>query len=446
VTRGVERVYLLLRKDLLVLRRSPALVAILAAYPLMIAVLIGLAATYANAKPRVGLVDEDHLPPTIVVAGKRFHVDQTIDEISRNVKLVRLSPGEADRQLRDGRLVGVITVPPGFLTTLQGLVHSPHLILTTGEGGITPRVRQQMQALVYNLNLRLQRAFTAADRGYVNLLLHGGHGAVLGREFKVLGLDGTQRLLRELPSGPQVRKIEDFVHDARIALALAQQAVDATAHPIQLETPAQHGRSWALSAQVQAYALALTISFLSLLLAAGAIAAERDENVIGRLARGLVSFGQLVWAKVALAATVALLLGAIVSLIFAVATEAGNVTGGEPWQRLPLLAVGLVLAGASLGAIGALIGGLTREARTASLVAVLCVLPFVFLGLVPREIVPPAGWISNAFPFVHAVRFFAAALCDVSPWRTIVHESLWLVGLGAIFGVLASRGARRLAA
>jgi ABC-type multidrug transport system permease subunit len=444
--RPVSRVYLVLRKDLLVLRRSPALVVILVLYPVLIAVLIGLMATYANAKPRVALVDRDNLPATIIVAGKRFHVDQTIDEISRNVDLVRLSPEEADRQLADGRLIGVIEIPPGFLTTLKGLVFSPHLILKTGQGGITPRVEQQMQALVYNLNLRLQRAFTAADRGYVRLLVHGGRGTVLGREFDVLGLDGTQRLLDELPAGPQQRRIRDFVHDARIALGLAQQAIDATAHPIQLEIPPQRGRTWALGAQVQAYALALTITFLSLLLAAGAIASERDENVIGRLARGLVSLGQLVWAKVALAAVVAVLLGGAVALIFAVAIEAGRVTGGEPWQRLPLLVAGLVLAGAALGAVGALVGALAREARTASLVAILIVLPVVFLGLVPREIVPPAGWLSDLFPFTHAVRFFTSALYDVSPWRTIAYQTAWLVGIGGVFGLLARLGARRLAA
>jgi ABC-2 type transport system permease protein len=427
-----------------VLRRSPALLGVLVAYPVMIAVLIGLMATYANAKPRVALVDEDNLPVTIVVAGKTFHVDRTIDEISRNVKLVRLPPGEADRQLASGRLVAEIIVPEGFLAELQALVHSPHLTLKTGQGGITPRVRQQMQALVYNLNLRLQRAFIAADRSYVRLLLEGGTGTVLGRRFHVLGLDGARRLLAELPAGPKLNRIRDFVHDARLALGLAQLAVEATAHPIQLDVPSERGRTWVLSAQVQAYALALTISFLALLLAAGAIAAERDENVIGRLARGLVGFGQLVWAKVALAAAVAAALGVVIALVFGIAIQAGSVTGGEPWQRLPVLVVGLLLAGAALGAIGALIGGLAREARTASLVAILCVLPIVFVGLVPREIVPPAGWVSDAFPFVHAVRFFSAALFDISPWRTVLGEAAWLLGIGAVFGALARVGARRL--
>jgi hypothetical protein len=47
------------------------------------------------------------------------------------------------------------------------------------------------------------------------------------------------------------------------------------------------------------------------MLAAGSLAAERDVNVIGRLARGLGGLGDLVWAKVALAAAAALVLGAI---------------------------------------------------------------------------------------------------------------------------------------
>jgi ABC-2 family transporter protein len=442
----VRRALLILRKDLVVLKRSPALVGILVAYPVMIAVLIGLMATYANAKPRVALVDEAGLPATFTLAGHTFHVDRTIDQVSRNVKLIRMPVAEARRELQSGRLVAVITIPRGFLATLKGLVASPHLILETGNGGITPRVRQQMQALVYNLNLRLQRAFITSDLHYVDLLLHGGSGQVAGRQFSVLGLDRAGVLLDRLPPQSEVLQLRDFVHDAHLALALTDNAIRATANPIQLEEASQKGRTWALSAQVQAYALALTISFLALLLAAGALAAERDENVIGRLARGLVGLGQLVWAKVALAATVALALGLAIALTFGIAIEAGNVSGGEPWQRLPLLAAGLLLAGAALGALGALIGGLAREARTASLVAILLVLPIVFVGLVPKEIVPPAGWVSDAFPFVHAVRLFTASLYDASPWGAFGRELAWLAGIGAAYGAFARVAARRLAA
>jgi ABC-2 type transport system permease protein len=126
--------------------------------------------------------------------------------------------------------------------------------------------------------------------------------------------------------------------------------------------------------------------------------------------------------------------------------EVGGVTGGEPWHRLPLLVLGLLLAGGSLGALGALLGALAREARSASLVALLVVLPIVFLGLIPSEIVPPAGWASSLLPFTHAFQLFRSALFDLSPWGEVAKQALWLLVLGGIFGALACRGARRLLA
>jgi ABC-type Na+ efflux pump permease subunit len=442
----MSAVLLLLRKDALVLRRSPLLLGILLAYPIAIAVLVGLVASYANSKPRVALVDEDNLPSTVVIGGKRFHVDRTIHEISKNVRLVRLSPEAARQQLRSGKVVAVLTVPPGFIATLKGMVRSPRVEVQLSRGTISSRVDQQVQALVYSLNRQLQRAYIGNNLKYVTLILHGGDGSFLGRPFNVLGLERSERVLRRMRQTPDVRRLENFIHDARLALANTGDALKATAHPIELVRADTRGRTWVLSAQVQAYALGLTITFLTLMLAAGSLAAERDENVIGRLARGLVGLGHLVWAKVALAAALALVLGISIAVAFGVIIEIGGVTGGEPWRRLPLLVLGLLLAGGSLGALGALLGALAREARSASLVALLVVLPIVFLGLIPSEIVPPAGWASSALPFSHAVSFFSSALYDLSPWGELAKQALWLLALGAVFGGLARVGARRLLA
>jgi hypothetical protein len=435
---------LLLRKDLRVLWRSPLLLGALLAYPLVIALLVGLVAGYANSKPRVALVDEDGLPATVEVGGRVFHIDRTIKRVSHDVRLVRLSSAEAARQLRTGKVVATVTVPPGFIADLKGMVRSPRLVLETTKGGITPRVTQQVQALVYSLNRQLQAAFISTNLQYVDLILHGGSGTFLGRRFDILGLDRSQQLLSELPHGRRLDALRDFVGDARLALAQTDDALRATANPIELVEAPEQGRTWALSAQVQAYALGLTITFLALVLAAGALAAERDENVIGRLARGLVGFGELLWAKVALAATIALLVGCGIAVAFGAIITIGRVTGGEPWARLPLLALGLVLAGAALGALGTLIGALAREARTASLVALLVTMPIVFLGLVPREVIPSAGYISDALPFAHAVRYFSSALYDAHPWSAVGREALWLVGLMLLFWGLARGTVRRL--
>ena len=442
----MTRTWLIVRKDALVLRRSPFLFGILLAYPVAIALLVGLVAGYSNSKPRVALVDEDNLPATVVIGGKRFHVDHTIKEVSRNVKLVRLSADDAQRQLRTGQVVAVVTVPPGFISTLEGMVRSPKLEVQLSHGTISSRVDQQVQALVYSLNRQLQRAYIDTNLKYVTLILSGGKGTFLGEPIDVIGLERSQKVLQAMPQTRRVRVLEDFIHDARLALANTGDALRATAHPIQIAHTGNRGRTSVLSAQVQATAIALTISFLALMLAAGSLASERDENVIGRLARGLVSLGHLVWAKIVLAAALALMLGVAIAVAFGLIIEIGGVEGGEPWQRLPLLVIGLVLAGGALGALGALLGALAKEARSASLVALLVVLPIVFLGLIPAEVVPPAGWASTVLPFTHAVSFFRSALFDLSPWGELARQALWLLALGGIFGVLARLGARRLLA
>jgi len=215
----------------------------------------------------------------------------------------------------------------------------------------------------------------ADDTGIIFGTAVGGIGTLLQQQ----AVHDEPQFLARLPGGRPARRFPERGHldhrDARLALARTGDALRATAHPIEIARVKGRGRTWALSADVQAYALGLTISFLALVLAAGSLAAERDENVVGRLARGLVTLGELVWAKVLLAALVALALGLGVSLVFGAIIQIGNVTGGEPWGRVPLLALGLLLAGAALGALGALIGAVSHEARTASLVALLVVEP-----------------------------------------------------------------------
>src|SRR5450759_2325583 len=142
---------------------------------------------------------------------------------------------------------------------------------------------------------------------------------------------------------------------------------------------------------MQAYALALTISILALALAAAVTASERDENVACLLGRGLVSRLSLLAAKIALATIISLAVGAVILLAFGAIVIIGDIAGGQPWQRIPLVLIGVALCGAALGAIGTLIGALAREGRSATLGALLVALPIVLLGLIPREIAPPAG-------------------------------------------------------
>jgi ABC-2 family transporter protein len=449
----MRKIWLLLVKDLRILGRSPALLAALILYPLVFAVLVGLVVRYASDRPRVAFVDLDRLPETLTVGGQRFNVPGVISEVQGSVDLVPMDEEEADRQLATGGIVAEIVVPPGFASKLRGMVESPKLVLRTARGGLSGRVEQQTQALVYALNRRLQTAYIKANLAYVKLIVEGGQGSFLGEEFDIVGLDRAAEMLDEIErtsDDPEIveraRELATFVREARLALGASDQSLRATANPIELEVDTKAGRTWLLSAQLQAYALGLTLAFICVLLAAAALAAERDENVIGRLLRGLVRLVDLVLVKVLLAALVAVGLGFAIALLFGALAEILAVSGGEPWQRLPLLVVGLALAGAAFGAFGALIGALSRESRTAVLVAFLATLPLVLVGLVPEGAARAAWWAARAFPFSHSVDFFQAALYDTNPWGTLAREAAWLLGLALAFGAAARLAVRRLLA
>ena len=446
-------VRLLLGKDLRVLRRSPALLTALVLYPLLFAVLVGLVVRFASDRPTVAFVDLDGLPEELTLAGESFDVQNVIEQVNDRAELVPMSEEEAERQLETGEVVAAIVVPRGFAARLRGMVESPELVLRTGRGGLAGRFELQTEALVYRLNRLLQEAYIAANLEYVQLLVEGGEASFLGEEFDVVGLDEADELLSSLrtrTSDPdalaEIDELANFVDEAKLALEQTDETLSATANPIELAIDREAGRTWLLGAQLQAYALALTLAFVCVLLAAGAVAAERDENVVGRLVRGLVRLWELVAVKVLLGAVIALAIGLALALVFGVAAEVADVEGGGPWSRLPLLAIGLALAGGAFGAFGVLLGVLARESRTAVLVAFLVTLPLVLVGVVPEGSVAAAGWLSAVFPFGHAVDFFEAALFDIDPWRTVGVEALWLAGLGAAFAAAARAGVRRFLA
>jgi ABC-2 family transporter protein len=446
-----SRVRALLGKDLRVLGRSRALLVALVLYPLLVALLVGLVARFAGDRPRVGFVDLDGIPAEVDVGGQRFDVNEVIDRVETEVDLVPMTEDEAGRGLQSGDIVAAIIVPEGFVSNLKSLVRQPELVLRTSRGGLAGRVERQTEALVYNLNRELQDAYIDANLDYVRVLQEGGTGDFLGNEFTIVGLAGAERLLAQLrartadpASEKDIADLETFVAEAKLALDQTGLALRATANPITLKLDDEGRRTWLLSAQVQAYALALTMALLCIVVAAGAIASERDENVLARLVRGLVRLGELVVEKVALVVVVGVAVGTALTGVLVLVLALGGSTTFASWLRLPLLLVGLMLVAAAFGAFGVLLGVLARDTRTAALVALLVALPLVLLGILPEVSIGPAAWISAFFPFAHAVELFESTLYDADPWGTIAREIAWLAGLTLGFGALARLAMPRL--
>ena len=183
----MRRVALLLRKDLRTLGRMPALALALVAYPLVIALVVGLVVRYAGERPRVALVDEHGALPGLLVVGEtRFDVRARLAQATE-VDLVPMSRARAERELDTGSVTAALVVPPDFITKLRGLRESPTLVLRTTRGGLGTRVVEKMRSLVYSTNLELQKAYIDANLAAVDLLLRGGSGTIGRTPFTLPG-------------------------------------------------------------------------------------------------------------------------------------------------------------------------------------------------------------------------------------------------------------------
>jgi ABC-2 type transport system permease protein len=442
-------VALLLAKDARAVARSPLLLAALVVYPLLIALLVGLLVRYAGERPRVALVDEAGLPRSILLGERRFDLKRLFEEAAE-VDLVRMTNADAASALDRGRVLAVVTVPKDFTVRLRRLRESPSLTLRTTEDALGTRVVEKMHALVYAINLKLQKAYIEANLGYVDLLRKGGTARIGDERLTVIGLTRARKQLEQLAKHPDpavARPAGDlarFVKDVEGAIGQVGEFLRATANPITLEIASREGRTWLVSAQVQAYSLVLSLAFVSVLLGAATITAERTERTMGRLVRGLVRLGELVIEKVILVSAIGTVLALALAVVFGVIVELGDVSGGEPWPRLALLAPGLALAAAAFGAFGVLLGTLVRDASAAMLVGLLIALPATIVGLLPRGSVFVADWAANVVPFRHAIDYAQAALYDPDPGTTVWQQGLWLLGLTAGFAFAARLCVRRL--
>jgi ABC-2 type transport system permease protein len=177
--------------------------------------------------------------------------------------------------------------------------------------------------------------------------------------------------------------------------------------------------------------------FVTVLLASGALALERDQNTFDRLVRGPVSRASLLVEKGLFAVAGALPVTLLMLLAVAVFATV-------EWDRFHLWVVAVAFAAASFAALGTLIGALAREVQAASLLAFTLLLPVAFLALVPSGAVSPA-----VHDFTQAVSFLFPFDATVDAMRSALYGSgslagplLHLAALALVFG-LASRVAIR---
>ncbi|MDO8211474.1 ABC transporter permease [Conexibacter sp. CPCC 206217] len=404
----------LLLKDLQILRRSPLLVALLIVYPILIALLIGSALSRGPGNPSIALFNQvPREQRTFDVGGSSVNADEYLPALTRSVDVIQTRTREQALQLvRDGRVLAAVILPPDIAEQLASGRSQPRIeVAYNGEDPVKQQyVESIIRARVADANAALTKRYQQITIDYIELLRDGGTLRILGRDVPILGLRASQQIIEAVmatlparsPERASLAQVDTFARLAIENLGVSTRVLRSVGEPIAVRQTLIGGRRTPLDQYAIAVAVAVSLMFLTVLLASGLLALEREEHAFARLVRGLVSRVGLLLEKTVLAA----LCGLLVTLALLVAL--GLFWVELDFGRLPLWVAALAVGGLAFGALGVAIGGLAREVRAASLLAFLLSLPIAFLALVPSGSV--SGWAYDAIRVVCAIFPFKATL------------------------------------
>jgi ABC-type multidrug transport system permease subunit len=445
----------LLLKDLQILRRSPLQAVLLVAYPILIAVLVGFAISRGPEKPRVAFLNEVPTSARISVGGQQLPSADVKGRICRRVRCVFVADREqAEAKVKSGDALAALVLPANLVNKINSLsTLTPGVpeveVLVNEENALKAElVDDRITTLLAQANLAIARRIGSEGGRYLDLIVNGGNFKALGGTFHILGLRTSARILEAvtpaLPKSlrPSLQEVTNFAAQARDNLDVAQPLIERLAQPIKVDKVVVGGESPPLETFAIAVAATLTLAFVVVLLVAGSLALEREENAFPRLTRGLVSTGGLLGEKV--------LLGVAVGLVVTILMLAGlAIFVPLEWSRFGLWLLAILLSGAALGAAGAALGAAAREVRAVSLLAFMVTLPVAFLSLVPAGSVGSGVFdairvVTALFPFKPALQAITAALDAAGPG--IGWPLLHLAILFAAYTLLARLALRRFAA
>jgi ABC-2 type transport system permease protein len=443
----------LLLKDLQILRRSPLQAVLLVAYPVLIAVLVGFAISGSPAKPRVAFLNEVPTDATVSVGSRELPKIGVSDRICERVECVHVkNRAEAEDEVRSGDVLAALILPADLVDRINSLStpapSTPEVdVIVNEEDPVKARlVNDRINSLLTQANLVIARQIAGEGGKFLGLVLNGGQFSVLGQTIEILGLRNSAHILAELrpavPPGPMrdsIDRVIRFTTLARNNLGTAGPLLDRLTQPIAVDKQVVSASTPPLEVFAIAVAATFTLAFVTVLLVAGSLALEREENAFPRLTRGLVSQTALLTEKVALGVAVGLVVTLLMlaGLAFFVPLH---------WSRIGLWLAAIVTGGAALGAAGAALGAAAREVRAVSLLAFMVTLPIAFLSLIPAGTVGPTLYdaiklVTALFPFKPALQAMTAALDPGGP--SIATALLHLAILTAAYGLLARFALRR---
>lgn len=447
----------LLRKDLRVLRRSPAMLALVVIYPLVIALGLGLALTREPAPPTIGVVNllpQDKDKGAVVIAGQTLSIADLQGSLAGGaVDTVDVeSRQRAVQMIEGGSLDGALIIPENAADRLQsaletgGVTSAPQLeVLYRSSGPLDGTlVRSLIAGRLREAERALADEIVRIATGFLEILRTGGEFEILGQKIGVLGLEAAQLLVeesaKELPPSRRggLNEAARFAQLARQNLDLSDDILRSIAKPIDVkETAIGEASDRSLSGFAVGVAAALSLMLVAMTLGAGLLAAEREEGTLRRLLRGGRGAFPLAGAKVLAATLIAA--GSGLLLLLGVAA-----LGAAPWASAPYWLPAVLLGALACAAFGVLLGAALKDARAATLAAILLAVPVAVMALIPAQAVGDRGadlltFVSSALPFAAARDLLDAALASEPDWGAAGR----LVAQSAVFTTAAGLLVRR---
>lgn len=416
----------LLGKDLRVLQRSPALLALIVVYPVLIAVGLGLALTRDPQPPKVAVVNllPDGARGEVKISGQTISVKDLERSISGgDVQSIDLPSREAAvRAIEAGTVDGALIIPRNAANDLRaalesgGVTGGPRLEVLYRSSG--PLDGTLVRAVIATRLRTAERAVAAeivrVASGFLEILRDGGTFEIAGTKVSVIGLRAAEVLVgagvKEVPADQRagLAQAERFARLARENLGVSDSILRSIAKPLNVtETAVGDDGKGTLSGFAVGAAAALSLMLVALTLGAGLLANEREEGTLRRLLRGGHGAWQVASAKTFAAGLVAAASGLL--LLVGVA-----IFGATPWDGAAWWLPAVVLGGLSFAGLGVLLGAMLRDARAATLAAILLAVPVAVIALIPDQAI--GGGASTLLDAVSAVLPFdpARALLDAA--------------------------------
>ena len=292
----------LLLKDLQILRRSPLQAVLLVVYPVLIAILVGFAISRGPQKPRVAFLNEVPAGTRVNVGGQQLPAAGVSGRICSRVECVHVKDrAEAVDEVHSGDVLAALILPADLVnkinslsTLTPGTPEGRSARQRGGPGQGAARRRHASPTLLAQANLAIARRIATEGGHYLNLLINGGELPVLGQAIHILGLRASAHILEALdpalPPGPlrtSLEQVTEFANQARDNLDVAGPLIARLAQPIEVKKDVVNGSTPPLEIFAIAVAATLTLAFVTVLLVAGSLALEREENAFPRLTRGL---------------------------------------------------------------------------------------------------------------------------------------------------------------